>query len=137
MAREISAGAVLARRERGGAPLYLLLHYAAGHWDFPKGGIESGEDERAAAAREIREETGIAAVDFRAGFQETVRYSYIWGSLAVNKTVTFLLAETDQAEVTLSGEHQAFAWLPFAEALERLTHDKSKAVLEKARKALG
>ena len=36
---------------------YLLLNYAAGHWDFPKGNIENGEDEIQTTRREIREET--------------------------------------------------------------------------------
>lgn len=39
----------------------LLLAHATGqkHWDIPKGGAEEGESPRAAAIREVREETGI------------------------------------------------------------------------------
>lgn len=39
----------------------LLLAHATGqkHWDIPKGGAEEGESPRAAAVREVREETGI------------------------------------------------------------------------------
>lgn len=39
----------------------LLLCHVTGqhHWDLPKGGIESGETECAAALRETREETGL------------------------------------------------------------------------------
>ena len=28
---------------------YLVLHYEAGHWDFPKGHLEEGESEEDAA----------------------------------------------------------------------------------------
>ena len=28
---------------KDGKPIYLLLHYTAGHWDFPKGTMETGE----------------------------------------------------------------------------------------------
>ena len=62
MARETSAGAVLFRRD-GNTPLFLLLHYTAGHWDFPKGNVEEGEEDRATVTREIKEETGIASVN--------------------------------------------------------------------------
>jgi mutator protein MutT len=33
--------------------------YLAGHWDFPSGHVEQGEDMRATAARELQEETGL------------------------------------------------------------------------------
>ena len=38
----------------------LLLEYPQGHWDFPKGHLEEGDESRQAAARrELEEETGI------------------------------------------------------------------------------
>ena len=37
----------------------LLLHYTSGHWDYPKGNIETNETELEAATRELQEETGI------------------------------------------------------------------------------
>ncbi len=39
----------------------MLLAHATGqrHWDVPKGGPDEGESPRAAALREVREETGI------------------------------------------------------------------------------
>ena len=41
--------------------LYLLLRYGAGHWDLPKGKIETGETKQEAALRELMEETGLVA----------------------------------------------------------------------------
>jgi 8-oxo-dGTP pyrophosphatase MutT (NUDIX family) len=48
---------VLIRNEHG----QLLMAHATGqkHWDIPKGGAEEGESPRAAALREVQEETGI------------------------------------------------------------------------------
>ncbi|HYL70274.1 MAG TPA: NUDIX domain-containing protein, partial [Candidatus Dormibacteraeota bacterium] len=63
-----SAGLLLYRR-RGSATEVLLVHpggpYWArkdeGAWSVPKGLVEPGEDEHAAAWREFREETGFEA----------------------------------------------------------------------------
>ncbi len=72
---ERSAGAVVFRKEKGNIS-YLLLHYQAGHWDFPKGNIERGEKMEETVKREIKEETGIEDIEFIPGFKETIKYSY-------------------------------------------------------------
>ena len=135
MARETSAGAVLFRRA-GQDIHFLLLQYAADHWDFPKGNIEEGEEDHVTVRREIEEETGIKAIDFVGSFCETIRYSYTWKGLSINKIVRMYLAVTDESKVTLSDEHQAFEWLGYKEALERLAYDKSKNLLTLSMAAL-
>ena len=56
MEYEKSCGAVVFRiGERG--PEALVIHQNAGHWGFPKGHVEPGEDEEQTALREILEET--------------------------------------------------------------------------------
>ena len=75
MATEKSCGALIFRDE-GGKRLYLLLHYAGGHWDFPKGHVEAGESEEQTAKREIQEETGISSIEFLPGFHEAVSYLF-------------------------------------------------------------
>jgi hypothetical protein len=57
-----------------GRPLYLLLHYEAGHWDFAKGHIEKGEKTEDTVRRETKEEAGINDLRFMPGFKETIRY---------------------------------------------------------------
>ena len=135
MARETSAGAVVFRQSDGNV-LFLLLHYTAGHWDFPKGNIEQGEEERITVQREIEEETGIRNIAFIDSFRDTIRYSYTWKGLYINKVVRVYLAETDHAEVKLSREHQAYEWLSYDDAFERLTYDNSKNVLERSMTAI-
>jgi predicted NUDIX family NTP pyrophosphohydrolase len=63
-----SAGVLLWRRTLAGLEV-LLVHPGgpwwrgkdAGAWTLPKGEIDEGEDALAAAMRELREETGVAA----------------------------------------------------------------------------
>ena len=128
---ERSAGAVVYRLERG-RPLYLLLHYEAGHWDLPKGNIERGESREMTAKREIEEETGIRKVEFDPGFETWIRYFFRREGKTVFKIVDFLLARTREKKVKISFEHIGYEWLPFESALERLTYKTAKDVLVKA-----
>ena len=116
----------------GQARLYLLLHYEEGHWDFPKGHVERGENGEATARREAMEETGIGDLVFVSGFVERMEYSYKREGRTMHKEVFFFLARTRTESVKLSYEHVGFAWLPYDEALARLTYDNAKGVLRKA-----
>lgn len=131
-AREAHAANLAAAGER----LYLLLQYESGHWDYVKGNIEARESELEAVRRECKEETGIDDLRFEPGFREEIRYFYTRQGPSpqrVSKSVVFYLAETRAETVTLSWEHVGFDWLPFDAAVQRLTFDNAKRVLEKAR----
>ena len=128
MRREKSAGAVIFNTRTS---KYLLLHYPAGHWDFPKGHIERGEDELKAARREVFEETGLE-VEFLFGFREVIRYTFRERHGVIEKTVVFFLATTDKEDVRISYEHTGYLWLPYEEALEKITYGSSKKILMKA-----
>ena len=130
MPREVSAGMILFRRTP--EPIYLLLHYESGHWDFPKGHIESGEDPEETAKRELQEETGISEIHLLDGYKQALRYFFRQKGIGIFKVVTFFLAETTQSEVTLSAEHVGFDWLPYDAALARLTFKNSRDLLMKA-----
>ena len=134
MPREISAGMILLRRTP--EPHYLLLHYESGHWDFPKGHIESGEHPQDTATRELKEETGISEVRFLDGYKQTLRYFFRQKGIGIFKVVIFFLAETTQSEVTLSAEHVGFDWLPYDAAIDRLTFKNSRDLLIKANEHL-
>ncbi len=134
MPREISAGVIVFRPAP--EPHFLLLHYESGHWDFPKGHIEAGEDARETARRELKEETGISQVRFLDGYKETLRYFFRQKGAGIFKVVIYFLAETEQSDVTLSSEHIGFDWLPYDAALERLTFKNSRDILVKAHEHL-
>jgi 8-oxo-dGTP pyrophosphatase MutT (NUDIX family) len=132
MLLERSAGAVVFSIKYSGNVFFLLLRYSAGHWDFPKGNIEDGEDEVQAACREIREETGIENVVFLEGFNKKVEYNYRRHRNVIHKEVVFFLAKTDSQRVILSNEHIAYSWTAFDSALAKLTYMTAKDILVKA-----
>jgi 8-oxo-dGTP pyrophosphatase MutT (NUDIX family) len=134
MAREFSAGVVLFRNHPHRQ--YLILDYGS-HWDFPKGHIKTGEDSHTAAMRELLEETGIRDARLVPGFKESMRYFYRKGGERILKSVVYFVAETSSRQVTLSHEHTGYAWVPFEEALGRLTYPTAREMLTKAHAFLG
>lgn len=129
--KEKSAGIVIfymGRKE----PLFLLLHYPQGHFDFPKGHIEKGEDPLTTALRETEEETGLKSLRIIEGFEEKIHYFYKFKETLHYKEVVYFLAESNTKEVKLSYEHKGFKWLPYKKALKTITFDNSKNILKKA-----
>lgn len=136
MARqERSAGIVLFRADRRviGGRRFLLLDYGR-HWDYPKGHLKKDEDDRAAALRELEEETGIKQAELVPGFAHPITYFFKDPQHGlVRKTVMFFLAQTRRRRIRLSDEHVGFAFLPYAQAMDRLTYPSAKDVLRAAR----
>jgi len=115
---------------------YLLLKYASGHWGFPKGKIEEDEEKQEAALRELKEEASLLAT-IHEGFEYSFEYFFQEkdGDLA-KKTVYFFVGRTRSKKVRLSDEHIDFEWLEYDQAIEKLTYDNTKKLLEKANKFL-
>jgi len=134
---EKSAGAVIFRKE-GNKIYYLLLHYPSNakapreYWDFPKGHIEKGEKIEETVKREVKEETGLKDIKLIEGFKEWIKYFFKFKGKNIFKIVTFFLAETKTKTVKVSFEHIGFKWLPYEEAIEKLTFKNAKDILKKA-----
>ena len=128
---EKSAGAVVFRKENGKTK-YLLIQYCWGHWEFPRGLIEKGENLEETARREIKEEVGIEDIKFIPGFKEWIKFFFKLKEKNIMKIATFLLAETDTEKIKLSEEHKDYIWLEHKDALGKLTFKNSKEILEKA-----
>ncbi len=135
--QEHSAGAVV-YHERDGNLRYLLLQYGAGHWGFPKGHIEGDETKLETMAREVEEETAIGRGDQMVveGFEEQTQYNFQRGKTLVNKTVYFFLVRSTTDQVRISHEHKDFAWLPYGDALDRITFQDPKRILRAAHEVL-
>jgi 8-oxo-dGTP pyrophosphatase MutT (NUDIX family) len=132
---ERSAGAVVFRTTENGTRLYILL-LNAGKWDFPKGNQENAETELQTVIREVREETGLKRITVVPGFRKVIEYFYRRDRKNIHKQVVYMLAETDDAQVKVSFEHQGFGWFPYVEAEARASYDNSKMLLAEAEKFL-
>lgn len=142
---ERSAGFICFRRRHGadvpggdGNFEYLVLDYGR-HWEYAKGHVNPGESDLEAAVRELREETGIRDIQVVEGFRHELVYFFRDRRKGlIRKTVVFFLAETGvaDADVMLSHEHVAFAFLPFDDALKRVTFAGAKQVLRAANERL-
>lgn len=135
MKREFSAGVVVYHQTPQHRYYLLIKHgpqawYGAGHWDFPKGHIEKGENKQQAALRELKEETGLE-LTLQEGFEHTFSYFFKNSKThdLIHKDVYFFIAPSPHKDITLSFEHSDFAWLSFDKAMEKLTYKNAQELL--------
>lgn len=125
---EKSCGAVLFREENS-CRTYLIIRSVNGHSTLCKGHVENQETEHETAVREIREETALS-VDFVENFRKVITYSPKPDCM---KDVVFFLARVTGGTLTCQPEEVAEAWfLSYDEAMERLTHQSDRSVLQEA-----
>ena len=123
---EKSAGAIIFRKTPSGIK-YLLLFGDKIGWGFPKGHIDPGETPKETAMREIKEETGITIEKFIPNFEVYTQYKITHDfsktpplelpkEKHINKVCVFYLSEVKSKEVTISHEHEKYAWVTYKKA---------------------
>ena len=127
LAEIIAAGAVVTRKGRE----VLLVHRPKyDDWSFPKGKLDPGEHIVNTTVREVAEETGL---DIRLGPPlSTQRYSVRNGQSGtkdVHYWVGRVVGDDDVASYRPNDEVDEVAWLPIAEARERLTYPYDRDTL--------
>jgi dihydroneopterin triphosphate diphosphatase len=114
-----------------------------GWWQSVTGSLEPGETLRAAAVRELAEETGLAAewlVDLGLKARFTIapewRHRFAPG-VTENLEHAFALRLDRRRNIRLNpAEHTRCGWLPFAAAIARATSVTDRAAIEHVRARL-
>ena len=135
--REVSAGIITSRTAEQERNYLLLKHTNGGHWSFPKGHVEKGEQPRETAIRELEEETGLTVRKFVSEFREKTSYFFERDGQKIPKTVIYFLGTvSENCRVELSSEHRAHLWLPYDDARSKLTYENDRKLLDRAEEEL-
>ena len=138
MPTEHLAGAVVYAKQ--GAETYLaFVHDIFGHWTISKGKIEDGEDIRAGATREIKEELGLdIRIVEELGVNEYVANDSKIEGGKKRKRVTYFLAESPFAELRLgpSGGLDDAQWFPLSAVGDLNFYDDTLKIIIPAINAL-
>ncbi|MBI2776427.1 MAG: NUDIX pyrophosphatase [Chloroflexi bacterium] len=117
----------------GGAAEFLLLHRSGRDgppfWQGVSGWIEADEPPHLAALRELREETGLAAVELYS--VNSVFDLYAWRRGTVETIVPFAARVADGADPVLSDEHDDWRWARLGEALALLPYEPQREALRR------
>jgi 8-oxo-dGTP pyrophosphatase MutT (NUDIX family) len=109
-------------------------------WSLPKGHIEEGEGEEAAARREIQEETGLTELVFVRKLGSYDRYRGTVGGgddMSEHRTIQMFLFTTDEMELEPQDSYNPEArWVAPEQVSEMLTHPKDKAFFDSVRGSL-
>jgi 8-oxo-dGTP diphosphatase len=120
----LAAGGIVLRQ--GQTPLVAVVRLRKrNEWVLPKGKLDDGETPRAAAEREVLEETGhdVAVHEFLG----TLVYETSGGSKVVHY---WRMEARGEAVHELMRDVKAVDWLPLADAVDRLSRDYERAFLE-------
>lgn len=133
MKHEKSCGALVYRTKNNSSELLLIKHKFGGHWSFPKGHVEKGENEFQTALREVKEETGLD-IALKDGFRESVMY---FPRPNIRKKVVYFLGEALTDEVHKQEEEiSETMWMSLEEADSVVTFENDKNLIRRAKEFL-
>ncbi len=124
-----AAGAVVTRK---GGEVLLVHRPKYDDWSFPKGKLDPGEHAVTAAVREVAEETGL---DVRLGPALTPqRYRMSNGRWkSVDYWMARAIGDDDVSRYRPNDEIDAVEWVPWRDAVRRLTYPYDRGTLGEAR----
>ncbi|HEU4865818.1 MAG TPA: NUDIX hydrolase, partial [Actinomycetota bacterium] len=117
-----AAGGIVLRGEGPDRSVALVHRPRYDDWSFPKGKLDDGEDEAAAALREVEEETGLRCHLGPSVGAETYR-----DRRGRAKVVRYFRMDADGGRFTPNHEVDDLRWVPIEDAVRLLSyaHDRS------------
>lgn len=134
--KENSAGAVIYYVDK--EKIYFLLlqnTLKKTYFGFPKGHIEENEKIEECVKREIEEEVNLKDIKFIPGFKYEMNWFFKFENEIIRKNAVFLLVKVSKQEagkVKINHENEAFFWLEYGDAVEKMKIKDNKELLVKA-----
>jgi len=133
---ERSAGGVVLR-QIGGDAHFLLIRDPYHNWGLPKGHLKGKEGPDDAALREVQEETGLADLRLGPDLGSIDWHFRAKGRLIHKFCRFFLMASTSGDPVPELDEGiTECRWLPVEKAIQTVTYENARGVLEIAARLL-
>ncbi len=136
MQKDESFGVIPLRKMESHWEVFLIQHKKSGYWGFPKGHAEPKETPKEAAFRELKEETNLELIKLLQKEPLKEQYTFILDRRRVFKQVFYFIAEVGGEVKLQEGEIHDGIWLPFPEAIARVTHQEGKTLLSLVEKTL-
>ncbi len=128
----LAVGGVIYRVDDRGRLVILLIKKRGGYWTLPKGKLIPGEEESAALAREVTEETGLEGTIGQP--IRSVSYKIVKQGQVLRKQVNYYLVLVTASTLRLNADEQIIkaGWFLPNTALRRLKRGRLRVILRQA-----
>lgn len=139
MIKDFSFGIFPVKKNESGKYDVLMIKHIGGHWSFPKGHPQDGEEPLDTAIRELCEETSLMIEDQLLSDKElTEQYSFRSGNDVVFKTVTYFIGKVNNPDQIKLDRREVLEsrWVGINEAPMYLTFEEARRICREAAQIL-
>jgi hypothetical protein len=127
MPQEFTIGIIIHNKKK-----FLLLRHLPGHWGFIKEQQYPTETKENTVHRIALEHLSLKGLFITKDFTTKENYFFMKDGKIIHKEVEYLLAETQESNITFSSKFTDAKWLSFEEALPLVTFKETKHPLIEA-----